>query len=69
MSHIQPICMYESKKMLADVHPTSTEEHGQTKVQHILQVTYDTQKCVGTTKTTNIVNGIHVRDVRLPQLL
>jgi hypothetical protein len=42
MSHIQLICTYESKKMLADVHPTSTEEHLQTKEQHTLQVTYDT---------------------------
>jgi hypothetical protein len=31
MSHIQLICMYESKKMLVDVHPTPTEEDLQTK--------------------------------------
>jgi hypothetical protein len=42
ISHIQLICMYESKQMLAGVHPKSTEQHMQTKEQHTLQVTYDT---------------------------
>lgn len=42
MSHIQLICMYESKKMLAGVHPKSTEQRMQTKEQRTVQVTYDT---------------------------
>jgi len=68
MSHIQLTCMYECNKMLADVHP-NTDEHLQTKEQQTLQVEYDTQKCEGTTTTTNIVTSIHVRDARLTSLL